>query len=75
MACFTYVELKLDDKALEEQARKNLKLEGVKYLTNQQAASIRKEYGVLKAIKATRRIAPTAVIKRDGDKLTITASV
>ena len=75
MPCDTRVEVRIDDKEIEKEARKKLGLPESGSLTRQQAAALTKEAGILKTIKTTRRLAPTAVIKRSGDKLTISVNM
>lgn len=76
MACYTVVELvNLDDTALNRRAREalGLPLEGA--LSPRDAARVRTEAGVLKAIAEVKRQAPTAIIRRRGNELQVQVNV
>jgi hypothetical protein len=71
MACYTVVDVQIEDNELNRQARKKLGLPEVGSLTYDQANAVKKEAGILRTHQVMRRLNPTAVIRRVGDKLTI----
>jgi hypothetical protein len=75
MPCYTSVRVSLDDTALNRKARKNLGLAVEGSLDSYEAQRVKQEVGVLKAIAETRRLSPTAVIKRKGNKLSVQVEV
>ena len=75
MPCYTMVRVEVDDTALNRKARKNLRLPIDGTLSSYDAQRVTREAGVLKAIAETRRLSPTAVIKRKGNKLSVQVEV
>jgi len=75
MACFTVVEVNLDDTHINRKARKALGLKAEGPLTRYDAARVVREAKVLTAIAKVRAMQPTAIIKRKGDKLTVKVSI
>jgi hypothetical protein len=75
MSCFTVIEVQIDDNELNRKARANLNLPLTGGLTQAQADAVRKEAGILKPQVIMRRLNPTAVVRRNGDKLTVSVNV
>ena len=72
MPCFTRVKLEaLTDDEIHRQARKHLGLSATGVLLEQHAAAVRIEVGVIRTYKTLRTLAPTALIRRSGNKLTV----
>ena len=72
MACYTMIEVNLEDSALNRKARKNLGLTLTGSLTEVQAKRVMREAATLKGMEAARRLDPRAIVRRKGNKLTIT---
>ena len=75
MACYTLVRVSVDDTAINRKARKNLGLPIDGTLNEYDAQRVVREAGVIKGMQEVRRLSPTAVIKRKGDKLTVQVEV
>jgi len=75
MACFTVVQVTLDDNRLNRKARKNLKLPLEGTLSQYDANRVAAEGKILKAIERVRALQPSAIITRKGDKVTVKVSV
>lgn len=75
MPCSTTVQVNVEDSAINRKAREKLGLPLTGQLFPEQAAKVRKEAGILKTYNIMRTINPTAVLKRVGDKLTISVNV
>lgn len=75
MACYTLVLVKVEDTEINRRARANLGLPETGDLTVRDAARVRKESGLLKTQQVIRNLNPTAVVRRQGDKLTISVNV
>ena len=75
MPCYTKVQVTLDDTAINRKARRNLGLAEEGALSEYNARRVTQEAGVLRAIAETRRLAPTAVIKRRGNQITVQVEV
>ena len=75
MACFTKVEVNLDNNEVNRQARKKLGLKEEGPLTELEAGKVRVEAGVIRTLAVMQRLAPTAVVRRDGDELTVTVNI
>lgn len=74
MACFTSVAVNLENSQWNRLARKALGLpEGG--LSQTDAGRVRKEAALIKTQHTMRLLSPTAVIRRQGDKLTIQVHV
>lgn len=74
MACYTEVEVNLDDNEINRESRKKLGLRETGSLSENDARRVRIEAGIIKAGRLTRRMAPTAVIRREGNKLVVTVN-
>lgn len=75
MPCYTLVRVSLDDTAINRKARKALGLPLEGDLSRYEAQRVVQEAGVLRAIQETRRLAPSAVIKRKGNTLSVQVQV
>jgi len=75
MACFTVVEVTIEDTLINRKARKALGLKEDGPLTTREAALVRNEVAVLTSIAKVKRLQPTAIITRKGNKLTVKVSV
>ena len=75
MACFTVVRVKLDNSAINRKARKALGLPLEGDLSAYDARRVGVEAKILTSLAAVRRLQPSAVIKRKGDKLTVQVQV
>jgi len=71
MSCYTEIEI-LEDTSVNRRARKKLGLAEEGPLDFYVAQRVRREAGIIKAYDAIRRLQPTAVIRRTGDKLQVT---
>lgn len=71
MACYTVVSVELTDEVATRLARKHLKLPETGLLTIDQAQAVRIEAGIIRTHRALQKLAPNAVIRRQGDKLTV----
>ena len=74
MACFTRIEILLDDTALNRLARKKLGLPETGRLDRYDADRVKIEAGFIKAKRAVLRADPTAIVTRKGNKLKVTIS-
>ena len=75
MPCYTQVRVSIEDSALNRKARRNLNLPETGEIERGYVPLIKREVAVLRAIKETRRLAPDAVIKRNGFELSVQVSV
>ena len=75
MACFTMVTIQLDDSEINRAAREELELPLTGDLDSVDVRRVKVEAGVIKARREIRRIAPNAVIRRVGNKLTVNVTV
>lgn len=75
MACYTVVLVELDDNEHNRKARERLGLPLTGGLEEADANRVRKEAGIIKTQAILRRLNPTAIVRREGDKLTVQASV
>ena len=75
MACYTVVMINLDDTAINRKAREALGLPLEGSLSQYDARRVTIEAGVIKARTEIRRIQPNAVIRRNGNKLSVSVSV
>ncbi len=76
MACWTTVTMEeIEDTEINRQAREALDLPLEGSLTSYDARRVRTEAGVIKARREIRRLQPTAVIRRVGNKLNVSVSV
>jgi hypothetical protein len=75
MACYTEVLVQIEDNELNRKARKALGLPETGGLSQSDANRVKKEAGILKTQVIMRRLNPTAIIRRNGDELTIQASI
>ncbi len=75
MACFTVITIEIEDSAINRKAREVLDLPLTGALSVYDARRVRTEAGVIKARIAIKKKAPNAVIRRKGNKLTVTISV
>lgn len=71
MACFTSVQINLDDTEINRRARKALGLAETGSLSETDAKAVRIEAGVLTAMAKVRKLNPTALIRRKGNELTV----
>ena len=72
MACYTVVTVNLEDSAVNRMAREKLGLSLEGPLTEAQAGRVRVEAGVIRTRSLLARMSPGAVVRRDGDRLTVT---
>ena len=72
MACYTSVEVDLADDRWNREARKRLGLAVEGPLSVYNARRVKVEAGVIKSMDSIRKLDPRAVIRRKGNKLTIT---
>lgn len=72
MACYTMIEVEVDDNLLNRRARKALGLKESGPLTQSQADAVRVEAGLIKSIDEIRRLNPRALIRRKDNELTVT---
>lgn len=72
MACYTLIEINLDDTIWNKKARKKLGFSPEGPLSWRDVAKIKREAGVLKAMDSVRRLDPRAIVRRKGNKLTVT---
>ena len=75
MPCYTSVGVTIEDNEINRQAREKLGLPVTGYLSESDAARVRKEAGIIKTTALARRLNPTAVVRRQGDKLTISVNI
>lgn len=75
MACYTVTLIEIDDNEHTRKARERLGLPLQGGLSQTDANRVKKEAGIIKTQAIMRRLNPMAVIRRDGDKLTIQASL
>lgn len=75
MPCFTRVEIVLDDNELNRRARKKLGLPEEGQLSLLDARRVKVEAGVMKTMQTMQRLNPTAVVRRTGNKLSISVNV
>jgi len=73
MPCYTVVLVDVPEDQWTARARKALGLPLKGGLSQRDARRVTKEAGILKAMDQVRRQAPTAIIRRTGDELTVTA--
>ena len=74
MACYTMVTVNLEDSVINREARKKLGLPLEGSLTQSQAGRVKVEAGIIRTRSLLVRMAPGAMIRRDGDKLTVTVN-
>jgi len=74
MACWTEIDINLDDTDLNRRARKRLGLPETGPLTPEEAAKVRQEAGLLKAQDTVRRLDPRAIVRRKAGKLIVTVN-
>ncbi len=74
MPCYTRVEI-IEDTTVNRRARKKLGLPAEGGLSAYDARRVKVEAGVLKAQVAVQRISPGAVVRRTGNKLTISVGI
>jgi len=74
MACFTVVTVDVPNTELNREAREALELPLDERLTLRDAKRVRIEAGVIKTKREIRKLQPTAVIRRTGNKLTVTVT-
>lgn len=72
MPCYTVITVQIEDNAINRQARKNLDLPETGDLTRREARLVKREAAVLKSMAAVRRLDPRAVVRRKGNKITVT---
>lgn len=76
MPCYTVLSLEnLEDTAVNREARRRLGLPETGSLAASLADRVRVEAGLLRATSAIRRLNPTAVIRRQGDKLQVSVNL
>lgn len=73
MPCYTRVEI-LEDTSINRRARKKLGLPAKGRLSTYDARRVKIEAGVMKTQAAIQQLSPGAVIRRTGNKLTISVS-
>lgn len=74
MACYTLVRITLDDTAVNRAARQKLGLPVEGGLSLSDAGRVRVEAGAIRTRAALQRLAPTAVVRRAGNTLTVTVN-
>ena len=75
MSCYTMVAVNLEDNAVNRKAREKLGLPLEGSLSQSDAGRVKVEAGIIRSRATLMRLAPNAVIRRDGNKLTVTVSV
>lgn len=75
VACFTSVLIELEDSEYNRKARERLGLPAKGGLSQEDANRVKKESGIIKTQMILRRLNPTAIVRRNGDQLTVQASV
>jgi hypothetical protein len=75
MACYTVVGVEVEDNEHNRKARALLGLPEKGLLSAADAARVKKEAGIIKTQAIMRRLNPSAVIRRVGDKLTIQVNI
>lgn len=73
MPCYTLVTI--EETSFTQQAREALGLPLTGQLTYEQSLLVKREAGVLKARASVLRLAPSAVVRREGNKLTVSVTV
>lgn len=74
MACYTVVMVTLTDDAVNREARRKLGLAETGLLTEEAAGRVRIEAGIIRSYASIRKLEPTAVIRRDGNRLTVSVA-
>ena len=72
--CYTQIRVTLDDNDVNRAARKALGLPLDGELAYSDAGRVKVEAGVIRTRSVLQRLAPTAVVKRTGNKLTVTVT-
>jgi hypothetical protein len=72
MPCYTRIRVEIEDNAINRKARKNLGLPEEGSLTRTDARRVQKEASILKSMESVRRLDPRAIVRRKGDKVTVT---
>lgn len=75
MACWTVVTVDVPDTELNREAREELGLPLEGPLSVSDARRVRIEAGVIKTRREIRKLQPTAVISRTGNKLSVSVTV
>ena len=75
MPCFTRITMKLDDTQLNRRARIALGLNPEGPLGETYIRQVRVEAGIIKAQDQLRRLAPTAMVRRNGTELTVSVNL
>ena len=71
MACFTMVEI-LEDTDINREVRKKLGLPLEGKLNAEDTRRVKVEAGILKTVRSVLKLDPGAIIRRKGDKLSVT---
>ena len=75
MACYTVVQVEIEDNEINRKARQALGLPEKGAVSELDARRITKEAGILRTQQVMRRLNPSAVIRRVGDKLSIQVNI
>ncbi len=73
MTCYTYVEI-MEDTSINRRARKKLGLPVEGPLSAYNTRRVKVEAGVIKSMDSMRKLVPGAVIRRKGNKLTVSVN-
>jgi hypothetical protein len=72
MPCYTVIQVEIEDNALNRRARKNLGLPEEGKLSPRDAKRVKREAAVLKSMDQVRKLDPRAIVRRKGNKVTVT---
>lgn len=75
MPCYTEVLITLDDTVLNRKARRALGLPVTGQLSVEDANRVTQEAGVIKTMAEVQQLAPSAFVKRKGNRLTVQVQV